>query len=97
MSSNAFAHAGVGRGPCSDSEDSLNLTWKLSSSCVVLTEAWPCSSCEAKPSDCSVDSPKPHFWSTCQATRVLAVRGGLGAMRGGLGAISGGPVAIRGG
>ena len=39
VSSNAFAHAGVGRGPSALSEDSLNLTWKLSSKSVVLTEA----------------------------------------------------------
>ena len=67
MSSNAFAHAGVGRGPpCATSADSLNLTWKLSRSCVVLTEEWPCSSCAARPSDCSADSPMLQCWSTCQ-------------------------------
>ena len=96
VSSNAFAQAGVGRGPSALSEDSLNLTWKLSSKSVVLTEAWPCSSCAARPSDCSVVSPKLQCWRTCQATRVRAVRGGPvregrgGAVRGRGGAVRGG-------
>ena len=73
VSSNALAHAGVGRGPCSDSADSLNLTWKLSRSVVVLTEGWPCSSWEERPSACSVDSPKPQCWSTCVSSAVVTL------------------------